>query len=30
VVQSNLGLTQVLSDGTRLLQTLSSIMLVGS
>jgi hypothetical protein len=30
VVQSNLGLTQVLSDGTKLLQTLNSIMLVGS
>jgi hypothetical protein len=29
-VQSNLSLAQVLSDGTRLLQTLNSIMLVGS
>jgi dipeptidyl aminopeptidase/acylaminoacyl peptidase len=30
VVQSNLSLAQVLSDGTRLLRTLNSIMLVGS
>ena len=30
VVGSKLGLTQVLSDGTRLLQMLNSIMLVGS
>ena len=29
-VQSNLGLPQVLSDGTRLLQTFNNIMLVGS
>ena len=30
VIQSNLGLTQMLGDGTRLLQTLNNIMLIGS
>src|SRR5205823_8663275 len=29
-VQSNLGLSQLLSDGTRLFQTINSIVLVGS